>query len=110
MTHGPYFHVTQNEKDMCEECYREQQAAAKLAPSKSVERLALAQMVYEAVRFANFMAGEGICPADDCQEARDPAIFLSEYVTAIDGDDYEGLAEVARAAVIAGVVGATKQP
>ena len=67
------------------------------------ERKALADLVYEAIRFADLMAGEGICPSDDA-DAKDPAIFLSDYVEAIGGDSWEGLAEAARQMVLDGPI------
>lgn len=66
-----------------------------------LERAALATMVYEAIRFADLMAGEGICPADGA-DAKDPAIFLSDYVEAIGGDSWEGLAAAARETILNG--------
>ncbi len=58
----------------------------------------LATMVYEAVRFSSWAVGEGITPVAG-EPAKDPGEFISDYVTAIDGDDYAGLAEVARDAI-----------
>ncbi len=62
-------------------------------------RQALATLVYEAIRFADLMAGEGICPADEA-DARDPADFLFEYVEAIGCDTCEGLAAKVRDAML----------
>lgn len=67
------------------------------------ERSALANLVYEAIRFADLMAGEGICPADDA-DAKDPAIFLSEYVEAIGGDSWEGLAAATQQLILDGAL------
>jgi hypothetical protein len=63
-------------------------------PTKD-ERQALATMVYEAIRFCDWAAGEGFTPAPG-EPAIDPAELLTDYVNAIDGDEYEGLAEAAR--------------
>lgn len=60
---------------------------------------ALAALVYEAIRFADVMAGEGICPADDA-DAKDPADFLFEYAEAIGEDNYEGLAASIRDTIL----------
>lgn len=70
----------------------------------SDQRQALATMVYEAIRFCDWAAGEGFAPAAG-EPAMDPAELLSDYVTAIDGDDYEGLATAARDAVLTAALG-----
>ena len=66
------------------------------------ERAAMAAMVYEAVRFALWSAGQGICPAPG-EDAVAPEDFLFEYSKQVDVDDWEGLQFVARDAVASAV-------
>ena len=54
------------------------------------ERAAMAAMIYEAVRFSLWAAGEGICPAPG-ENAVAPEDFLFEYSKAVDIDDWDGL-------------------
>ena len=78
-------------------------AAQPASPLRGREIEALAKMVYEAVRFANWAAGEGFCPASDCAEAIDPAIILSDCINAVehfDGDDWSRLAGIASDAIL----------
>jgi hypothetical protein len=63
------------------------------------EKHAMASMVYEAVRFALWAAGQGICPAPG-EDAVAPEDFLFEYAKAVDVDDWDGLHLVARDAVL----------
>lgn len=63
---------------------------------------ALAKMVYEAVRFANWAAGEGFFPAAG-ENAADPADFLSDFINGsehLDGDDWDRLPQLAKSAVL----------
>ena len=69
--------------------------------SKDQERALLAKLVYESVRFANWAAGQGICPVEG-EPAMSPEDFLFEYSTALDIDDWDGLEVVARDAILAG--------
>jgi len=48
------------------------------------------ELVYEALRFAVWAAGEGICPSDD-QPARPPEDFLFEYSHNMNDEDYDTL-------------------
>jgi len=61
------------------------------------EREALAKLVYEAMRFAIWAAGQGIMAE---RGTLDPEDFLFDYSKAMDVDDWDGLAEVARDAVL----------
>lgn len=63
------------------------------------ERALLAKMVYEAVRFSLWAAGEGLAPQRG-EDAEAPEDFLFDYSTAIGSDDWDGLATVARDAVL----------
>lgn len=67
------------------------------------ERAALAKMVYEAVRFSLWAAGQGICP-DRSDDADAPEDFLFAYSSAVDIEEWEGLPDVARDAMIANSV------
>lgn len=64
------------------------------------ERDHLATLVYEAMRFAIWAAGQGIM-AERGEPTLDPEDFLFDYSKAMDVDDWEGLAEVARDAITA---------
>ena len=59
------------------------------------ERAAMAAMIYEAVRFSLWAAGEGICPAPG-ENAVAPEDFIFEYSKAVDIDDWDGLHIFAR--------------
>lgn len=59
--------------------------------TKPLALRAIPDLVYEALRFANFAAGEGICPASE-DDARDPALFLSDYTDQTGDDDWDALA------------------
>ena len=72
------------------------EALASLESGDARERTALAEMVFKTVKFADMAAGEGIF-FDDL----DPANILSDYATAIDADCWDGIAEVARDAILA---------
>lgn len=63
------------------------------------ERELLARLVYEAMRFALWAAGEGIC-AQRGEPTEDPENFLYDYSLAMGIDDWEGLPAVARDAVL----------
>lgn len=63
------------------------------------KRHAMAAMIYEAVRFSLWAAGQGICPAPG-EDAVAPEDFLFEYSKAVDVDDWDGLHLVARDAVL----------
>jgi len=67
--------------------------------SAGSDRALLATLVHDAMRFAIWAAGQGIMP-DEGEPARGPEDFLYEYSCAMDVDDWEGLAEVARDALI----------
>ncbi len=68
----------------------------------SKDRQALAEMVYEVMRFASWAAGEGIAPADG-EPAKDPAIILLDYCKATDIDDWEQLPDMIRSALLGSV-------
>ena len=51
----------------------------------------LQKLIYEAIRFAHWAAGEGLCPADG-EDAADPADFLFEYSQVTDDEDWDTLA------------------
>lgn len=55
----------------------------------------LATLVYESMRFSIWAAGQGFMP-DEGEPAQGPEDFLYEYACALEIDDWEGLAEVAR--------------
>jgi hypothetical protein len=59
------------------------------------EKAALVRMVYEAMRFALWGAGEGLCPARG-EPAESPEDFLYDYSIATDVDDWDGLPEFVR--------------
>jgi hypothetical protein len=63
------------------------------------ERAQLAKMVYEAVRFSIWAAGQGICPVRG-EDAESPEDFLYDYSIATDIDDWDGLHIVARDAML----------
>ncbi|MDE5451294.1 hypothetical protein GWE18_00185 [Bradyrhizobium sp. CSA112] len=65
---------------------------AKEALKRDREREATLSFIYEALRFALWAAGEGICPAPG-ELATAPEDFLFEYTNAIDGDDWDGVPE-----------------
>lgn len=54
------------------------------------ERSATETLIYEAVRFAVWAAGEGIYPADG-ENAQAPEEFLFQYSEAMDVDDWDSL-------------------
>lgn len=66
------------------------------------ERQAMLEMVYEAMRFALWAAGEGICPAPG-EPAKSPEDFLYEYSLRMDVDDWDGLPEYVRSSFTNGV-------
>jgi hypothetical protein len=68
------------------------------------EREALAKLVYEAMRFAIWAAGQGIM-AEGGESTLDPEDFLFDYSSAMDVEDWDGLAEVARDAILNAPVG-----
>jgi hypothetical protein len=80
------------------------------APRSSAgrETALLATLVYEAMRFAIWAAGQGIMP-DEGEPAQGPEDFLYEYSKAIDIDDWDGLAEVARDHIRAAPQGASNR-
>lgn len=49
-------------------------------------------LIYEALRFAIWAAGEGLCPAPG-ELATAPEDFLFEYSKVIDADDWDGIPE-----------------
>ena len=55
-------------------------------------------MIFEAIRFANWAAGEGIVPVKE-QPARSPGEFLMDYAEATGDEDFETIAERMRAKV-----------
>jgi hypothetical protein len=63
------------------------------------DREHLAKLVYEAMRFALWAAGQGIC-AERGEPTEDPEDFLYDYSLAMGIDACEGLAEVARDAIL----------
>lgn len=56
------------------------------------EREAMIEMVYEAMRFATWAAGQGICPVEG-EPCKAPEDFLYEYSLRIDIDDWDALPE-----------------
>lgn len=54
------------------------------------ERTARETLVYEALRFANWAAGEGICPVEG-EPSTAPEDFLMAYTNATDDVDWESL-------------------
>ena len=62
------------------------------APATGGEREALVVMLSEAVRFASWAAGEGICPVEG-QPARAPEDFLMEYSDATGEEEWETMAD-----------------
>lgn len=67
---------------------------------RATDMRAIPDLVYEALRFANFAAGEGICPDSD-DDGRDPALFLSEYTDQTGDDDWDALPGKIRDAITA---------
>ncbi len=63
------------------------------------EKALLAALVYEAVRFSVWAAGQGIM-AERGEPTLDPEDFLFDYCKALDVDDWDGLPAVARDAVL----------
>lgn len=59
------------------------------------EREAMMEMVYEAIRFATWAAGQGICP-DEGEPCKAPEDILYEYSQRIDIDDWDTLPEFVR--------------
>lgn len=49
------------------------------------------KLIYEAVKFSNWAAGEGLCPAEG-EDARAPDEFLLEYADATGDEDWEAFA------------------
>lgn len=49
-------------------------------------------LIYEALRFAMWGAGEGLCPADG-ENARSPEDFLFEYSQLTKDEEWEALAD-----------------
>jgi hypothetical protein len=59
------------------------------------EREAMIEMVYQAMRFALWAAGQGICPARG-EPADSPEDFLFDYSKRTNVDDWDGLPEFVR--------------
>jgi hypothetical protein len=66
------------------------------------EREHLAKMVYEAVRFSLWAAGEGLSPVKG-EPAFAPEDFLFDYSHAMDLEDWDGLPQVAQEAILSAV-------
>lgn len=60
---------------------------------------ALSDLVYRAVTFANWAAGEGICPESGQDPERNPDEFLMMYSNETDVEDWDGLAAALKAEV-----------
>ena len=56
----------------------------------------MVELIYQSVRFAEWAAGEGICPGED---AESPEEFLLRYAQATDAPDCEDLAAAVREAL-----------
>jgi hypothetical protein len=67
--------------------------------NSSADSRHLAKLVYEAMRFAVWAAGQGLM-AQKGEPTLDPEDFLFDYSKAMDIDDWDGLPEVARDAVM----------
>jgi hypothetical protein len=63
------------------------------------ERALLAKLVFESMRFSIWAAGQGIM-AERGEPTLDPEDFLFDHAKAMDIDDWDGLAEVARDAIM----------
>lgn len=63
------------------------------------ERELLAKMVYEAVRFSLWAAGEGLSPVKG-EPAFAPEDFLFDYSQATGLEDWDGLPSVAKEAIL----------
>lgn len=61
-----------------------------LAVDAEVEARAWAEMIYQSVRFANWAAGQGICPVEG-EPAEAPDEFLMAFSDATGFEDWEGL-------------------
>jgi len=59
------------------------------------EREAIIEMVYEAMRFAIWAAGQGICP-DEGEPCKAPEDILNDYSRRSDIDDWDALPEFVR--------------
>jgi hypothetical protein len=64
------------------------------------ERAILGKVVFEAVRFSLWAAGEGICPQRG-ENAESPEDFLFDYSNQMDIDDWDWLPFVAQLAILA---------
>ena len=65
---------------------------AELFPTHMTERNATETLIYEALRFAVWAAGEGLYPAEG-EPAQAPEEFLFQYSKAMDVDDWDKLPE-----------------
>lgn len=65
-------------------------ASASVRPEPANVEAAWAELVYQSVRFANWAAGEGICPIAD-EPALPPDEFLLAFSEATGFEDWEGL-------------------
>lgn len=72
------------------------------------EKYAMASMVYEAVRFALWAAGEGICPIAG-ENAVAPEDFLFEYSKAVDIEDWDGLHIAVRDVILSSITNGEQQ-
>jgi hypothetical protein len=108
MSHGPYFHVTQNEKEMCEICYKDRHSAVygeTMRMTDSPLDCAMALSKQELAR--------QVVEGDD-RNARLVAALpeILKFLNSIEGEGYGGMAsfEIARMHVRAAIQQSTEKP